>query len=63
MCITLKIYIYFMQIEMPVDKAVETLTRLGLLSEILVEGKIILKVLPSSDAFETLRDRWIGLLA
>lgn len=52
-----------MQIEMPVDKAVETLTRLGLLSEILVEGKIILKVLPSSDAFETLRDRWIGLLA
>ncbi|XP_042435630.1 uncharacterized protein LOC122021573 isoform X2 [Zingiber officinale] len=51
------------KIEMPIDKAVETLTRLGLLSEILVEGKIILTVLPSSDAFETLRDRWIGLLA
>lgn len=47
---------------MPVDKAVDTLMRLGLMSEISVQGNIALKVLPFSEAFETLRKRWTELL-
>ncbi|CAL9058082.1 unnamed protein product [Musa banksii] len=50
------------KIEMPVDKAVDTLMRLGLMSEISVQGNIALKVLPFSEAFETLRKRWTELL-
>ncbi|URE48717.1 hypothetical protein MUK42_14537, partial [Musa troglodytarum] len=50
------------KIEMPVNKVVDTLMRLGLMSEISVQGNIVLKVLPFSEAFETLRKRWTELL-
>lgn len=57
-----KNYVYFMQIEMPIDKAVDTLKRLGLLSEILIKKNFVLEVLPCSDAFEFLKRRWADLL-
>ena len=47
---------------MPVDKAVNTLVRLGLVTEKTVDGKIRLQVVPCLGAHEVLKQRWNSLL-
>ncbi|KAG0453866.1 hypothetical protein HPP92_025170 [Vanilla planifolia] len=49
------------KIEMPVDKALDTLMRLGLV-ELPLEETAELKAIPFSKAYETLRKHWNGLL-
>ncbi|XP_062110880.1 uncharacterized protein LOC133822522 [Humulus lupulus] len=50
------------KVEMPVDKAVSTLLRLGLATESSIDGRIILQTVPCSKAYETLKTRWNSLL-
>ncbi|XP_038971493.1 uncharacterized protein LOC103710724 isoform X4 [Phoenix dactylifera] len=50
------------KIEMPIDKAVNTLLRLELVTEFPLERSLQLEALPCSEACETLRKRWDGLL-
>lgn len=50
------------KIEMPIDKAVNTLLRLELVTEFPLKRSFKLKALPCSEACETLRKRWDDLL-
>ncbi|XP_058105167.1 uncharacterized protein LOC131248746 isoform X2 [Magnolia sinica] len=50
------------KVEMPIDKAMDTLLRLGLVAEISPEGSFRLQALPCSKAYETLKKRWDSLL-
>ncbi|XP_010941110.1 uncharacterized protein [Elaeis guineensis] len=50
------------KIEMPIDKAVDTLLRLELVTEFPLERSLQLEALPCSEACKTLRKRWDGLL-
>ncbi|KAF8775842.1 hypothetical protein HU200_004235 [Digitaria exilis] len=50
------------KIEMPIDKAMETLVRLGLVIELPSNGGSSVIGLPCSEAYETLRSRWDSLL-
>ncbi|XP_022757663.1 uncharacterized protein LOC111304903 [Durio zibethinus] len=54
--------IFKLKVEMPVDKAVNTLVRLGLVTEITVDGRLMLQAIPCPKAYEALKDRWDGLL-
>jgi len=54
---------YFLQIEMPIDKAIDTLLRLDLVSEFPLEENTKLKVVPCSRAHVTLKQRWDSLLS
>ena len=47
---------------MPVDKALNTLVRLGLVTETTVDGRLKLQVIPCTKAYEALKDGWDGLL-
>lgn len=51
-----------MQVEMPVDKAVTTLLRLGLATETPIDGRISLQAISCSEAYESLKERWNSLL-
>ncbi|KAA8520804.1 hypothetical protein F0562_014924 [Nyssa sinensis] len=51
-----------MQVEMPVDKAMDTLVRLGLVTEKALDGKIGLHAIPCPQACEVLKQRWNSLL-
>ncbi|CAN6223426.1 unnamed protein product [Urochloa humidicola] len=50
------------KIEMPIDKAMETLVRLGLVIELPTYGGSSVIGLPCSEAYEILRSRWDSLL-
>uniref|UniRef100_A0A0D9WKT6 Methyltransferase n=1 Tax=Leersia perrieri TaxID=77586 RepID=A0A0D9WKT6_9ORYZ len=50
------------KIEMPIDKAMETLLRLGLVIELPTDGGSHVIALPCSDAYEILKSRWDSLL-
>ncbi|XP_052205203.1 uncharacterized protein LOC127810025 [Diospyros lotus] len=50
------------QVEMPVDKAMQTLLRLGLVTERVVDQKLRLQPIPCTEAFHVLKQRWNGLL-
>ncbi|KAK4403245.1 hypothetical protein Sango_0693100 [Sesamum angolense] len=50
------------QVEMPVDKAIDTLMRLGLVIKKVVDGQIILQAIPCSRACIILRDHWNSLI-
>ncbi|XP_068650503.1 uncharacterized protein [Aristolochia californica] len=63
--VTCEGFIYEMfkeKIEMPIDKAMDTLLRLGLVNEVPIEGKTILQPIPCSKAYEALKRRWDNLL-
>lgn len=51
-----------MQVEMPVDKAVATLLRLGLATETPIDGRISLEAISCSKAHNSLKERWNSLL-
>lgn len=51
-----------MQVEMPVDKALNTLVRLGLVMETPLDGRIRLQAVPCGKAHEALKERWNSLL-
>ncbi|KAK1296815.1 hypothetical protein QJS10_CPB15g00846 [Acorus calamus] len=50
------------KVEMPIDKAVDTLLRLNLVKEVLLEENFVFQVLPCSKACEVLRQRWASLI-
>ncbi|XP_074272759.1 uncharacterized protein LOC141596482 [Silene latifolia] len=50
------------KVQMPVDKAVDMLIKFGLVQEQTITGKNTLQVVPSSVAYDTLRERWDCLL-
>ncbi|XP_050203845.1 uncharacterized protein LOC126653893 [Mercurialis annua] len=50
------------KVEMPVQKAVDTLFRLGLVIETPVDGSFRLQAIPSEKADEALKERWNSLL-
>ncbi|GMP32784.1 hypothetical protein CsSME_00006382 [Camellia sinensis var. sinensis] len=50
------------KVEMPVDKALDTLMRLGLVTEKLVDQKIRLQAIPCPKAYDILKQRWNSLL-
>ncbi|XP_039134746.1 uncharacterized protein LOC120272072 isoform X2 [Dioscorea cayenensis subsp. rotundata] len=50
------------KIEMPIDKALDTVMRLGLVMEFSEQGKIKLKAIPCSIAYDNLRKHWDHLL-
>lgn len=47
---------------MPIDKALDTVMRLGLVMELSEQGKIKLKAIPCSIAYDNLRKHWDHLL-
>ncbi|XWS76771.1 hypothetical protein CRYUN_Cryun01aG0206300 [Craigia yunnanensis] len=49
------------QVEMPVDKVLNTLVRLGIVTETSVDGRLKLQAIPCPKAYEAIRDRWYGL--
>ncbi|KAK6161618.1 hypothetical protein DH2020_004999 [Rehmannia glutinosa] len=50
------------QVEMPVDKAIKTLVRLGLVIDKVVDGQIVPQAIPCSSAYHILRNRWNSLI-
>nr|XP_048318624.1 uncharacterized protein LOC125418637 [Ziziphus jujuba var. spinosa] len=50
------------KVEMPVEKATNTLLRLGLAAEAPVNGRMTLQAVPCSKAYEALQQRWNSLL-
>lgn len=52
-----------MQVEMPVDKAISTLLRLGLATETPIDGRTRLQAVPCAEAYEALKTRWNSLLS
>ncbi|PSS26234.1 MAP protein [Actinidia chinensis var. chinensis] len=50
------------QVEMPVDKAIDTLMRLDLVTEKIIDQKIILRAIPCPKACDVLKQRWNSLL-
>ncbi|KAK6161599.1 hypothetical protein DH2020_004980 [Rehmannia glutinosa] len=50
------------KIEMPVDKAIKTLVRLGLVIDKVVDGQIVLQAIPCNSAYHILRNRWNSLI-
>lgn len=51
-----------MQVEMPVEKVIDTLLRLGLVVEKLVDGQLLVQPIPCSRACVILRNRWNTLI-
>ncbi|PPD72447.1 hypothetical protein GOBAR_DD30646 [Gossypium barbadense] len=54
--------IFKQKVEMPVDKAVNTLVRLGLVTETIGDGRLKLQAIPCPKAYEALKCRWESLL-
>ncbi|KAK6161637.1 hypothetical protein DH2020_005018 [Rehmannia glutinosa] len=50
------------KVEMPVDKAIKTLVRLGLVIDNVVDGQIVPQAIPCSSAYHILRNRWNSLI-
>ncbi|KAJ4727971.1 DUF3754 family protein [Melia azedarach] len=50
------------KVEMPVDKAVNILVRLGMVTETSIDGRFELQATPCPKAYEALRERWDSLL-
>ncbi|KAI3470249.1 hypothetical protein Pfo_026912 [Paulownia fortunei] len=50
------------KVEMPVDKAIETLLRLGLVVDKVVDGQVVLQAMPCSKAYTVLQNRWNSLI-
>ncbi|KAL2316515.1 hypothetical protein Fmac_030391 [Flemingia macrophylla] len=50
------------KVEMPIDKALDTLLRLGLATETFIDGRRGLLAIPCSEAYDVLRERWNSLL-
>ncbi|OUZ99072.1 Protein of unknown function DUF3754 [Macleaya cordata] len=50
------------KVEMPVDNAMDTLLRLGLVTEASINGNISLRAIPCSEAYVVLKQRWNSLL-
>ncbi|KAI9180910.1 hypothetical protein LWI28_009370 [Acer negundo] len=50
------------KVEMPVDKAVNLLVRLGMVTETSIDGRFRLQAIPCRKAHETLKSRWNNLL-
>ncbi|KAL0452883.1 UNVERIFIED_CONTAM: hypothetical protein Slati_1266400 [Sesamum latifolium] len=61
-CETFIYNVFKEKVEMPVDKAIDTLMRLGLVIKKAVDGEIILQAMPCSRACIILRDRWNSLI-
>ncbi|GLU00925.1 hypothetical protein SLE2022_182590 [Rubroshorea leprosula] len=55
--------VFKQKVEMPVEKALNTLVRLGLVVETTLDGKTRLQATPCPEAYEALRDRWNSLLS
>ncbi|KAF7154418.1 hypothetical protein RHSIM_Rhsim01G0182400 [Rhododendron simsii] len=51
------------QVEMPVDKAVDTLVRLGLVTTKIDDDKVRLQSMPCPKAYDVLKQRWNTLLS
>lgn len=47
---------------MPVEKAINTLLRLGLVTEAPIDGRNRLQAIPCPEAHEALKERWNSLL-
>ncbi|XP_040999929.1 uncharacterized protein LOC121246027 isoform X3 [Juglans microcarpa x Juglans regia] len=50
------------KVEMPIDKAIDTLMRLGLVTETSIDGSNRLRAVPCPKAYEGLKERWNSLL-
>ncbi|XP_057965110.1 uncharacterized protein LOC131155747 [Malania oleifera] len=50
------------KVEMPINEAMGTLTRLGLVTESHIDGQIRVQAIPSPEAYEALKQRWNSLL-
>ncbi|KAK2993130.1 hypothetical protein RJ640_006817 [Escallonia rubra] len=50
------------KVEMPADKAMDTLVRLGLVKEKAVDGKNGFHAIPCPEAYEILKQRWNSML-
>lgn len=55
-------WFYLMQVEMPVDKAIATLLRLGLAAETSIDGRSTVEAISCSSAYDSLKQRWNSLL-
>ncbi|XP_024183228.1 uncharacterized protein LOC112188360 [Rosa chinensis] len=55
--------VFKVKVEMPVDKAIATLLRLGLAAETSIGGRITLQAIPCSSAYDSLKQRWNSLLS
>ncbi|KAM1513117.1 hypothetical protein ACFX1Z_024586 [Malus domestica] len=55
--------VFKLKVEMPVDKAVATLLRLGLATETPIDGRISLEAISCSKAHNSLKERWNSLLS
>ncbi|PON87710.1 hypothetical protein TorRG33x02_165540 [Trema orientale] len=54
--------VFKVKVEMPVDKAIGTLLRLGLATETSADGRVRLQAVPCSEAYAALKKRWNSLL-
>ncbi|KAL5570231.1 hypothetical protein UlMin_026806 [Ulmus minor] len=50
------------KVQMPIDKAISTLLRLGLATETHIHGRTRLQAIPCPEAYENLKQRWNSLL-
>ncbi|KAL5539410.1 hypothetical protein UlMin_045105 [Ulmus minor] len=50
------------KVQMPIDKAISTLLRLGLATETNIHGRTRLQAIPCPEAYESLKERWNSLL-
>ncbi|KAG6663840.1 hypothetical protein CIPAW_02G051000 [Carya illinoinensis] len=48
------------KVEMPIDEAIDTLMRLGLVTETSIDGSNRLQAVPCPKAYEGLKERWNG---
>lgn len=55
--------VFKVKVEMPIDKALNTLLRLGLATETCIDGKDGLRAIPCPEAYEVLKERWNSLLS
>ncbi|KAL5570657.1 hypothetical protein UlMin_027232 [Ulmus minor] len=51
------------KVQMPIDKAISTLLRLGLATETHIHGRTRLQAIPYPEAYENLKQRWNSLLS
>ncbi|MCD7467739.1 hypothetical protein HAX54_005355 [Datura stramonium] len=50
------------KVEMPVDKAISTLVRLGIVTQDSLNGHTVLQAVPCFKAYDILKEHWNGLL-
>ncbi|KAK7389349.1 hypothetical protein VNO78_24274 [Psophocarpus tetragonolobus] len=55
--------VFKVKVEMPIDKALNTLLRLGLATETCMDGRCGLLAVPCPKAYEALKERWNSLLS